>query len=298
MPRSASRMLLRCTSVGCAVSTGLTRAPSHQATIASAPTPPDASAAIAPARSPALRGRTGERVHAPATVLVHVLGDVRELREVRERADDLEHLRGRQSVQHRGERGASRVGLLAVAAPEADRRLTDPLDPRVALLARLLAEHVPEDATEQARVVAQRPVLVGIVRVDRGQVLVGVHRAGSGQSTIAVYMSPAPRPPLRPRAGPPPAHPRPGPPMDPRCPIRCARCRPHARHLDAHRRALRARSAARRSADLDMKRLPRRPLEGTDHARGDDGLCCAHAEEVGLARWIAALFAGEKVNVS
>ena len=25
---------------------------------------------------------------------------------------------------------------------------------------------------------------------------------------------------------------------------------------------------------------------------------CAHAEEAGLARWIAALFAGEKVNVS
>jgi hypothetical protein len=152
--------------------------------------------------APALRGGSGERVHPPATVLVHVLGDVRELREVRERADDLEHLRGRQPVQHRGERGTRGVGLFAVAAPEADRRLPDPLDPGIALLARLLAEHVPEDAAEQARVVAQRPVLVGVVRVDRGQALVGVHRTGSGPSTIAVYMSPAPRPFLRPRVGP------------------------------------------------------------------------------------------------
>ena len=50
---------------------------------------------------PALRRRAGERVRAAAAVLVHVLGDVGEVREVAERADDVERLRDRQVVEQR-----------------------------------------------------------------------------------------------------------------------------------------------------------------------------------------------------
>ncbi len=51
----------------------------------------------------ALRRRARERVRPAAPVLVDVLGDVGELREVAERADDVERRRDRQVVQQRGE---------------------------------------------------------------------------------------------------------------------------------------------------------------------------------------------------
>ena len=53
----------------------------------------------------ALRRRAGERVRAPAAVLMDVLGDVREMREIAERAHDVERLRDRQVVEQRRELG-------------------------------------------------------------------------------------------------------------------------------------------------------------------------------------------------
>ena len=117
----------------------------------------------------ALRRRAGERVRAAAAVLVHVLGDVGEMREVAERAHDMEHLGDRQRIQHRRQLVAHGVRAGVVGAPEADRRLPDRLDPREARLSRLRAQHVAEHAAEQARVFLEREILV-----DRA-----VHRASS-----------------------------------------------------------------------------------------------------------------------
>ena len=127
----------------------------------------------------ALGRGTGERVHAATPVLVDVLGEIRELREVRERAHDVEHLRDRQAVEGPREFGARRLGLVARSAPEADGRLPDRFDARVTLLARLLAEDLAQDAAEQARVLAQRPVLVRIVDGGRRGEIFGHLRDGA-----------------------------------------------------------------------------------------------------------------------
>ena len=91
-----------------------------------------------------------------------VLGDVGEMREVAEGPHDRQRLVGAQAVEDRLEL-APRAGL--VVAMEADRGLADLLDELEGLLALLLAHRVAEDAAEQADVVAQRPVLVGVVGV-------------------------------------------------------------------------------------------------------------------------------------
>ena len=136
--RSQSRMLLRCTSVGCAVSTGLTsasrepRAPSRRARRRAS-----RSRSSACARLPGCGGDARERVRAPAPILVHVLGDVGELREIAERAHDVQRLRDRQLVEQRGELGAHRGGVGGVGAAKADGRLANRLDAREAVVARL-----------------------------------------------------------------------------------------------------------------------------------------------------------------
>jgi hypothetical protein len=149
-------MLLRCTSVGCAVSTGETRAAAHQRRIAARPTPSRAERRERRGERAARRRLAGERVVAPAAMLVHVLGDVREVREVGERAHDVEHVADRQAVEQRGEVRPGRVRFRADAAAKADRRLPDRLDALEPGRAGLLAQHVAEQPPEEARVVPQR----------------------------------------------------------------------------------------------------------------------------------------------
>ena len=107
----------------------------------------------------------------PPAVLMDVLGDVREMREVAERTHDVESLRNRQAVQQRGEFALDGIGIAGTGAPEADRRLADRLDARESVVAGLTPQHVAEQTSEQARVLAQRQILVGRVlgRVGHGQ---------------------------------------------------------------------------------------------------------------------------------
>ena len=96
-----------------------------------------------------------------AANVVLVLGDVGEMREIAVGAHDRERLVGAEAVERRLEL-AARADL--VVAMEADRGLADLLDELVDLLALLLAHRVAEDAAEQADVVAQRDVLLAVIR--------------------------------------------------------------------------------------------------------------------------------------
>ena len=155
-------VLLRRTSVGWAVSTGLTSAESKKAPSRPGSTPASRDVLEGEGeRAGAGRGAEN-RMRAVAADVMLVLGDVGEMREVAEGAHDRQRLVGAERVEDRLEL-APRAGL--VVAVEADRGLADLLDERVGLLALLLAHRVAEDAAEQADVVAQRPVLVGVVGV-------------------------------------------------------------------------------------------------------------------------------------
>ena len=101
----------------------------------------------------------------PADMML-VLGDVGEMREIAERAHDRERLVGAEAVED-GLELAPGAGL--VVTMEADRRLADLLDQRVGLLALLLAHGIAEDAAEQPDIMAERPVLLGVVRLVRRQ---------------------------------------------------------------------------------------------------------------------------------
>ena len=89
---------------------------------------------------------------------VPVFGDVREVREVAERPDHIHRLVGGQVLQEAVERAP---GLRIALQAKADRQLPNPLDELESLLALLLADHIAEDAAEQADVFDQRAVLVG-----------------------------------------------------------------------------------------------------------------------------------------
>ena len=110
------------------------------------------------------RGRSGERVRAPAPVLVDVLGNVGEMREVAEGAHDVQHLGDGQRIQQRGKLLARNVGIRPVRATEADRRLADRLGPGIAVLPRLRPQHLAQHPAQQARVLLEREILVGGVR--------------------------------------------------------------------------------------------------------------------------------------
>ena len=150
--------LLRRISVGWAVSTGLTRASVKKRC---EPVGGDAGL-LRPAegmrQGAFARWRAGQVVRAGAADMVQVLGDVGEVREVAEGADDPGGLLGRQAV----EQGLELVprGLVLVAM-EADGGLADALDQGEHGLAFLGPYRVAEDGAEQADVVAQRQVLVG-----------------------------------------------------------------------------------------------------------------------------------------
>jgi hypothetical protein len=112
------------------------------------------------------RRRAGARMGAGAAHAVLVLGDVGEVREVAEGADDLGRAAAGERVQRRLELGAGGLVLVAV---EADRGLADALDDVVHDLALLEPHRVAEEPPEQPDVVAQRQVLVGSVERGHGQ---------------------------------------------------------------------------------------------------------------------------------
>jgi hypothetical protein len=112
-----------------------------------------------------------DRMRAVAPDVMLVLGDIGEVGEIAEGAHDRERLFGVEAVEDRLEL-APRAGL--VVAVEADRGLADLLDELVGLLALLFTHGVAENSAEKADVVAQRAVLLGIVRVLRGELRRGV----------------------------------------------------------------------------------------------------------------------------
>jgi hypothetical protein len=111
----------------------------------------------------ALRRRPGERVRAAAPVLVHVLGDVREVREIAEGAHHMQRVDDTQRIQQRGELGPGCRSLVGTGAAKADGGLPDRLDASESGLAGLGAQHVAQHTAQQARVFLERQVLV-----DRG----------------------------------------------------------------------------------------------------------------------------------
>ena len=98
-------------------------------------------------------------MRAVAADVVLILGDIGEMREIAEGAHDRERLVGVEAVERRLE-FAPRADL--VVAMEADRGLADALDEVENLRAFLLAHGVAEHAAEQADVLAQRRVLLGL----------------------------------------------------------------------------------------------------------------------------------------
>jgi hypothetical protein len=99
--------------------------------------------------------RAGLGVGVAPPVLLHVLGDVQEVREVAERAHHVQRLVDRQRVELRLE-----LGLARFAAPEAHRALAHRFDPVARFFADVRADHLAEEPPEQAPVLAQRELLV------------------------------------------------------------------------------------------------------------------------------------------
>ena len=142
MTRSASRMLFRCTSVGCAVSTGEMKARSSVAAIRSPSMPRRASRSKVIASDPSCRWPCRLVDGAPAQ-MVPVLGDVGQVREVAEGAD---HADGALAAQARQQPVEVAAGALVALQPVGDRELADALDQLEGGPALLLADHVAEDA--------------------------------------------------------------------------------------------------------------------------------------------------------
>ena len=111
--------------------------------------------------------RTRARVLAAAAMLLHVLGDVEQVREIAECAHHVQRLFDRERVELPLEvgldlpRGARSAGL-GLRAPEAHRSLADALDGLERSLPRLVADHLAEQPPEQPPVLAQ-PLFLGIV---------------------------------------------------------------------------------------------------------------------------------------
>ena len=97
-----------------------------------------------------------------------VLGDVGEVREIAEGADDAERLVGRQAAHDRLQLLPGGLVGVAVELDAGAPDVFDELEHRIALLG---AHRVAQDAPEQPDVVAQREVLVG-----RFAVVQGFHR--------------------------------------------------------------------------------------------------------------------------
>ena len=164
---SRSIVLLRRTSVGCAVSTGLTNAlPKNCRKSADA----DAGGLRACA---SVCGQCSARGAPPAAVVrahladvVLVFGDIGEMREIAEGADDAHGLGDRHAVEDRFELAPRRP---VVVAMEPDRGLPDALDQVEHVGAFLVAHGIAEDTSEQPDVVpaAGRRAWASSARLER-----------------------------------------------------------------------------------------------------------------------------------
>src|SRR5512138_2073591 len=90
-----------------------------------------------------------------APVLVHILGNVEQMREIAERTHYMQRLVDGQRIELRGE-----LRVIRLAAPEADRALADGLDAAARGFADLLADDLAEQAPEEPPVLAQQNLLV------------------------------------------------------------------------------------------------------------------------------------------
>ena len=110
-----------------------------------------------------------------------VLGDVGEMREEAEGADELQRLVAGQRVQRVFELVAR--GAVLVAA-EPDRALPDALDRGKGGVAVLLTHRVAKDPAEEPDVLAQRQVLVGGVLGHRYSPGSGTASSGASRGTV------------------------------------------------------------------------------------------------------------------
>src|SRR5436190_8026720 len=155
---SRSSMLLRRTSVGCAVSTGLTTIASNSAcSFARGPQPGERILQSAARRRPI------PRLLAHQADAVLVLGDIGEMGKVAERAHHLDRAVVREAVKRRLQ--LPPVGGIALA-PERDRDLADALHRCECGLALLLPVGVAQYAPGQPNVRRQRPF--SVVKLDAG----------------------------------------------------------------------------------------------------------------------------------
>ena len=92
---------------------------------------------------------------APAVLLL-VLGDVEKMREVAERAHEVQRLFGIDGIQLALELAAAGAFVRFVFLAEAHRRLPDALDALESRIARLAADHFAQQPPEEAAVLAQQ----------------------------------------------------------------------------------------------------------------------------------------------
>ncbi len=154
--------LWRWTSVGWAVSTGETTAWAKKSTTASGAIPLVGKLVEGVNQTAFARWRTGQIVGATAPDMVLVLGDVGQLQEIAEGANDGLRRVARQRVEEGGELGA---GAQIAITGKTNRRLADALDKLKNGFAFLLAHRIAEDTAKVSDVVAEGFVLVIIERV-------------------------------------------------------------------------------------------------------------------------------------
>ena len=132
------------------------------------------------------RCRPGDGMGAGAADVMLVLGDIGEMREIAECADDQRRLIARQAFQDRIEPGAGS----RVLAMKADRSLADGLDQIEDRFALLRTDGVAEDAAEETNVLAQRRFLVGWVVQFGGKNLRRLHDAARFRKLAATCANP------------------------------------------------------------------------------------------------------------
>ena len=81
-------------------------------------------------------------------LLVAVLGDIEQMREIAECAHHIQALSVRQAVEYAGQLGAHRAGLARLGTAKAHRGLAHVFDQRIAGLAGALLQHPPEQPPE------------------------------------------------------------------------------------------------------------------------------------------------------
>ncbi len=114
--------------------------------------------------------RAGFRVRLAPAVLVRVLGDIEQMREIAERPDHVQRLVDRQRIELRlqlrlDRRSLPRQGRIRLRPPEPHRGLADRLDLLPRPRPHLLADHVPQQPPEQPPILAEQVFLIGFVEV-------------------------------------------------------------------------------------------------------------------------------------